>query len=80
MLALSTSVLPPVFERAPLPERTPPIVILPAAALIVPVEDPVNAIARLIAWAVEELLMISPKTVSAVPPLAPDDPALAASV
>ena len=70
----------PALERLPVPEIAPLIVMFPEVALITPVEELPNAMAILIVWALAELLLISPLTMSAVPPLAPADPAFAASV
>ena len=74
----SVSVFAPVFVRPPAPEATPLRVILPEAAFNVRVVAKLKAVLRV--WRLLELLVMSPVTARAVPPLAPADPALAASV
>jgi hypothetical protein len=72
------SVLEPVFVRPPDPETTPLRVIFPEAAFTVRVEAKLKSVLR--TWAFVELFVMAPVSRSAVPPLAPAEPALAATV
>ena len=70
----------PCLTRLPVPEMAPPMVRLPRAVFMMPVEELPSARFILIVWVLAELLIMSPFTVRAVPPLPPAELTFASRV